>query len=111
MTNPNQPDNCVLGRGFTNPIYILPTPRDINMTTETQKTAIKHHPAMEALKALFVENKLVIQDITENMILFPSRLAMTDHGLPKEEYLNMQYHYLNVGDLKCSLILCLGYME
>lgn len=36
MTNPDQPDDCVLGRGFTNPIYILPTPRDMNMTTETQ---------------------------------------------------------------------------
>lgn len=36
MTNYDKPDNCVLGRGFTNPIYILPTPRDIIMTTETQ---------------------------------------------------------------------------
>ena len=63
------------------------------MTTETQKTAIKHHPAMEALKALFVENKLVFQDITENMILFPSRLAKSDHGLPKEEYLNVIVKY------------------
>lgn len=36
MTNYDKPDNCALGRGFTNPIYILPTPRDIIMTTETQ---------------------------------------------------------------------------
>lgn len=63
------------------------------MITETQPTEILHHPVMETLKALFVENKLVIQDITENMVLFPSRLAMADHGLPKEEYLTCIVQY------------------
>ena len=50
MTNPNQPDNCVLGRGFTNPIYILPTPRDINMTTETQNPEFTEEQLHSMLK-------------------------------------------------------------
>ena len=51
MTNPNQPDNCVLGRGFTNPIYILPTPRDINMTTETQNPEFTEEQLQETTAA------------------------------------------------------------
>ena len=51
MTNPNQPDNCVLGRGFTNPIYILPTPRDINMTTETQNPEFTEEQVQQTTEA------------------------------------------------------------
>lgn len=51
MTNPNETDNCVLGRGFTNPIYILPTPRDINMTTETQNPEFTEEQSQETTAA------------------------------------------------------------
>lgn len=51
MTNSNQPDDLVLGRGFTDPIYILPIPRDINMTTETQAPQFTEEQLQETLAA------------------------------------------------------------
>ena len=59
----------------------------------TNKTMI-HHPEVLALKAKFAENNFAIFDLGENSMIFPSRKALPDHGMPKDEHLTAMLQYV-----------------
>ena len=59
----------------------------------TNKTVI-HHPEVLALKAKFAENNFAIFDLWENSMIFPSRKALPDHGMPKDEHLTAMVQYV-----------------
>jgi hypothetical protein len=59
----------------------------------TNKTVI-HHPEVLALKAKFAENKFFIADVDTNIVIFPSRKALADHGLPEDEFLTVLLQYV-----------------
>ncbi len=59
----------------------------------TDKT-LNHHPEVLALKAKFTENKFAIVDVDTNIVIFPSRKALADHGLPEDEFLTVLLQYV-----------------
>ena len=59
----------------------------------TDKT-LNHHPEVLALKAKFTENKFAIADVDTNIVIFPSRKALADHGLPEDEFLTVLLQYV-----------------
>ena len=59
----------------------------------TDKT-LNHHPEVLALKAKFTKNKFAIADVDTNIVIFPSRKALADHGLPEDEFLTVLLQYV-----------------
>lgn len=71
------------------------------MTTNTPVAtteAIEHHPTMLALIAKFKDNGFAIFDVASNTVIFPSRKALPDHGMPKDEYLTVALQYVPESD-------------
>lgn len=63
------------------------------MEQATQEVTFNHNPTVVEMLKLFETNKQVVQEVTDNVLIMPSRMATPDHGLPKDEALTIIINY------------------
>lgn len=63
------------------------------MEQTTQEVTFNHSPVVIEMLNLFKGNKQVVQEVNNNVLVMPSRLASKDHGLPLDEVLNVVLSY------------------
>lgn len=63
------------------------------MEQVTQEVTFNHSPAVVEMLKLFETNKQTFQEVDNNILFMPSRMATKDHGLPKDETLNIIFSY------------------